>query len=252
MARNTPLGSVLAMVKAECAKSLNTSATQQDVYIEQVIADTQSWLASEYDWPFLEARWDIVIPPGSRYIAFPTTDDVGLTTAVNFERAGSLKLFIKWNEIWQDVFYGIDEIQEFNYLDSDRGQVLDPVQRWKFDDEGNFEIWPMNAGTQTLRFTGQRTLTNLQSSAGPPPTWNASATLDLDDLLVTYFVAAEFAAREEQTEIAEELMKRAQNRLILIRATYPQREQPACIVGGGSTFDRRRLRIVPMIVVGGR
>jgi hypothetical protein len=240
------------MVKAECSKSLNTSATQQDVYIMQVIADTQAWLASEYDWPFLEARWDIAIPPGSRYIAFPTQDDVGLACAINFERAGSLRLYIKWNNIWQDVFYGISEIEEFNYIDSDLGQVLDPVQRWKFDDEGNFEIWPINASSQTLRFTGQRTLTNLQATVGPPPTWNASATLDLDDLLVTYYVAAEFAAREDQTEIAQEFMKRGANRLTLIRATYPQREQPPCIVGHGTTYDRKMLRVVPMVIVGGR
>jgi hypothetical protein len=252
MARNTPLGNVLAMVKAESGKSLNTSATQADTYIEQVIADTQAWLASEYDWPFLEARWDIAIPPGSRYIAFPTTDDVGLTTAINFERAGSLRLYIKWNNIWQDVYYGITEIEEFNYIDSDRGQVLDPVQRWKFDDEGNFEIWPSNAQSQTLRFTGQRTLTNLQSSAGPPPVWDADALLDLDDLLVTYYVAAEIAAREDQQEIAVEFIKRGADRLRLVRATYPQREMPPVIVGHGQTYDRRTLRVVPMVVVGGK
>lgn len=237
------------MVKAECNKALDASSTSQDSQLNQIIANVQQWLASEYDWPFLAARWDINIAPGSRYLPFPTTDDGGKTCAINFERAGALRLYIKWNNIWQDVYYGIDEQSEFNYIDSDLGQVLDPVQRWLFDDEGNFEIWPMNASGQLLRFTGQRVLTSLTSSSGPP-VWNDTATCDLDDLLITYFAAAEYMAREEQLDVAKDLMSKAVNRLALVRATYPQRKMPPTIIGGGTTFDRRALRIVPLVVVG--
>src|ERR1019366_5678767 len=97
MARNTPLGIVRGMVKAEMGKSPQSSSTAQDGEINLIINDVQQWLASEYDWPFLSARWDIAIAPRSRYLTFPTVDDVNLTTAINFERAGELKLYIKWN-----------------------------------------------------------------------------------------------------------------------------------------------------------
>lgn len=237
-------------MKAETGKSLSSSSTAQDKEINQIIYDTQQWLSSEYDWPFLRARWDVILPPASRYVAFPTVDDVNLTCAINFERAGELEVYIKWNNIWQEIYYGINEQSEFNYIDSDRGMVLDPVQRWMFDDEGNFEIWPMNATVQTLRFVGQRVLTDLRTTISPL-VWNDAATLDLDDIMVTMFVAAEYAMRQKQSEVARDLLTAAQSRMALIRATYPKRNQPPTIVGSGSTLNRRQLRIVPLVVVGG-
>ena len=245
MARNTPLGIVRSMIKAECAKSLQTSSTAQDSEINQIVFDVQQWLASEYDWPFLKARWDVPLPPGSRYLSFPTTDDIQKVAAINFER--HVDSFIQWNAIWQPVAYGIDEIPEFNYVNSDAGQVLDPVQRWQFDDEGMFEIWPINAGPQLLRFVGQRVLTELRSAVGPPPTWNDAATLDLDDLMVVYFVCAEYLTRQEKPQ-AKTFIAQAQNRMAQVRATYPVREQ-LCVVGGGSMYDRKALRLVPLVMV---
>lgn len=251
MARNVPLGVVRSKVKAHCGKSLSQTSTAQDAEINQIIVDTQDWLSSEYDWPFLRARWDIQIPPESRFLPFPTTDDDSKQTAINFERAGQLRLFIKWNEIWQDVDYGIREMEEFNYIDSDRGQVLDPVQRWQFDDQGQFEIWPINASSQTLRFIGQRVVGDLrQVPLTVPPNWDDQATLDLDDMMVTYFASAEYMLREDDSEVAKELLSAGQNRMALIRATYPTIEKPATIIGGSSAYDRRALRIVPLVVVG--
>lgn len=253
MARNVPLGTVRSQVKAETQKSLQTTSTTQDSEINQIIFDTQQWLSSEYDWPFLKARWDVAAALGSRYLSFPTVDDDGLTTAINFERAGQLRLYVKWNQVWQTVDYGIRELEEFNYIDSDRGMVLDPIQRWQFDDEGKFEIWPMPASSQTLRFTGQRTNTELRSSAFGtlPITWDDTKTLDLDDLMVTYYAAAEYCLREKSIEVAKMFLANGATRMSMIRATYPVIQKPATIIGGSSKFDRRSLRVVPMVVVGG-
>jgi len=240
------------MLKAETGKSLQTTSTTQDAEQNQIIADTQQWLSSEYDWPFLKARWDVTVAKGSRYISFPTVDDDGLTTAINFERAGQLKVYVKWNNVWQEVPYGIREMEEYNYIDSDRGMVLDPIQRWMFDDQGKFEVWPMPASATTIRFVGQRVMTDLRATVGPPPTWNDNALLDLDDLMVVYFAAAEYSVREEQHDMAKYYLEAGQNRMAQVRATYPLIERPATIVGGGATFDRRALRVVPMVVVGGK
>ena len=253
MPRNSTLQVVRSMVKAETGKSLASTATAQDSEINQIIYDVQQWLASEYDWPYLRSRWDVTIPKGTRYISFPTVNDVNLTTAINFERAGDLKVYIKWNEIWQEVYYGISEENEYNYIDSDTGQVLDPIQRWSFDDENKFEVWPLPASNTLLRFVGQRVLTDLRTQyATMPITWNDTATLDLDDLMVTYFAAGEYMTRSHQDDIAKDLLARGAARMAQIRLTYPHREKPPTIVGGGSTLDRRALRIVPLVVVGGR
>jgi len=242
------------MVKAETGKSLQSTSTAQDAEINQIIFDTQQWLSSEYDWPFLKGRWDVAIPVGGRYASFPTTDTEGTqqTVAINFERAGQLKVYIKWNNIWQEVNYGIREMAEFNYIDSDRGQVLDPIQRWQFADENQFEVWPLPATATTLRFVGQRVVAELRSNIAVPPTWDDSAVVNLDDLMVAYYASAEYALREQQSDLAKLLLQSAQTRMAQVRATYPLIERPATIVGGGSTLDRRALRIVPMVVVSGR
>ena len=253
MSRDSSLLTVRGMVKSHRGLSLATTSNQQDNEINQIIDDTQQWLASDYDWPFLRCRWDVNIPMGGRYTSFPTVDDVGLTANINFERAGDLRVYIKWNEVWQEVDYGINEEFEFNYIDSDRGQVLDPIQRWEFDDENKFEVWPLPATATTMRFVGQRECDELRvTPLTNPVTWNDAALVNLDDIMVSYFVASEYMLRQEQTLVAKSLLTSAQNRMTMIRATYPKRQQPPCIVGGGSTFDRRALRIVPMVVVGGK
>lgn len=253
MARNTPLGQVRSMVKAETAKALSSTSTAQDAELNQIIYDMQQWLSSEYDWPFLKSRWDVTVPAGSRYLAFPTNDnnpDNGVVS-INFERAGQLQVYVKWNQVWQQVEYGIREMEELNYLDSDRNQVLDPIQRWQFDDEGKFEVWPLPASGQTIRFVGQRVLTELRATPITAiPTWNDAALLDLDDLMVVYYTAAEYLLRQENPEVGKLLLNAAQNRLSQVRRTYPAITKD-CVIGRGTVMDRRAIRVVPMVVVAG-
>jgi len=68
---------------------------------------------------------------------------------------------------------------------------------------------------------------------------------------VKYFAAAEYLTRKDQAGIAKLLLNKAQNRMQMIRMTYPKLQQ-TCIVGGATMFDRRALRVVPMVVVGGK
>jgi len=244
MALNQTLGLARAMFKAESAKSLAAATTAQDAEINQIIADRQQWLASNFDWPFLEERWDVSAGAGTRYVAMPTTDNSGTVIAIDLQR--TFKMEIKWNRTWQPVVYGIGS-EEYNYLDSDTGQVLDPVQRFRYEGTSEFEIWPLPASPQTLRITGQRVLNPLFSGATTPPTWDDTKTLDLDDLMVVYFAVAYYLAREKQAN-AKLMLDTATNRMNEIRASYPKREKMIRI--GGQQMGRRDMRIVPMVVVG--
>lgn len=251
--RNSPLGLVRSKVKAETGKSLQSTSTAQDAEINQLIENVQAQLAVSYDWPFLKSRWDSFLTPGTRFQTFPTTlspqgGAAATTAAISFERPPRLQ--VKWNNIWQDVVYGIDEYPEFNYLDSDRAQVLDPVQRWQFSDETEFEVWPMPATTAQIRFIGQRALTTLQTGASVPPTWNDSALVDLDDLLVAFFVAFEYFSREESPSV-KTAYEKAQRRLVALRGAYPVRSQTLTI-GRGQPLDRKAIRQIPLVVVAGR
>jgi hypothetical protein len=248
MARNTPLAVVRSMVKAESQKSLQTGSNAQDTEINQIIWDNQAKLASMFDWPFLKCRWDNFLNPGTRYQAFPTTNTVGLTCQVDMERPPTCET--KWNNIWIPVVYGIDEIPEFNYLDSDRGQVLDPVQRWQFDDETQFEVWPLPATSAQVRFIGQRTLTSLFSVTNNSISWNDSATLDLDDQLISAFAAADYLASKKSPR-AEVLQVKAARHLQALRGAYPVRQE-TCSIGRGQQFGRKTIRLVPLVLVGGK
>lgn len=233
------------MFKAEAAKSLATATTAQDGEINQIIADRQQWLASSFDWPFLEERWDVTINAGNRYVNMPTVDGVGTTVSVDFQRA--FKIEIKWNATWQPLVYGIGS-EEYNYIDSDTGQVLDPAQRYRYEGTSEFEIWPIPASPQTLRITGQRVVNPLYTGATTPPTWSDSKTLDLDDLMVCYFSVAYYLAREKQAN-AKLMLDTATNRMNEIRATYPKREREIII---GGRMQSRMIRNVPMVVIAGR
>lgn len=236
MARLTTLANLLLQLKAQLG--VVTGTTANDGLYAQLLSDKQKWLAGEYDWPFLQDRFDCVIPPGTRYNSFPTLDNEGVTSAMNLERPYTVEVF--WNNVWSELQYDISS-EEFNYLNSDQaGVIQDPIQRWRWSEEGQFEIWPVNATSQVVRFTGQRALDNL----GAP-----TDTADLDDMLIVLSVAAEILQRNKQPD-AETKGKLAMERLRAVRANYPTRH--CGLVFGGGTQDEltQRKRLVPIAVAG--
>ena len=247
MPRNLTLGAVRALVKAELSKSLQTASTAQDAYLNQLIEECQFDLAGEFDWPFLKNRWNATLAASSRYQAFPTANTLGVTVAPSLERP--VAMFIKWNQIWEPIVYGIDEYPEFNYIDSDRSQILDPIQRWQFNDETQYEVWPMPASASSVRFVGQRALTSLQTGTTTPPTWNDSALLDLDSMLVAYKVAMCYATKEGYKPIfVSYLTDKYQRRLNALRGAYPRRDM-VVTVGRGDGLGRQAIRQVPLVMV---
>jgi hypothetical protein len=233
------------MFKAEVGVDLN-AGTGDDSLINALLADKELWLASEFDWPFLEHKFDLSINPGDRYKTLPTTEsstgDEGATAAMNFDRP--FKVETKFNNKWVELEYGIGS-QEMNYLDSELTppQSMDPVQRWRFatnvDEVANpnqIEIWPIPNTVQVIRFTGQRQILTLSVDADKS---------DLDDLLIALFTAAEWLAKRESPE-AQLKGQLAQARLNRLRGVYPQRSRKL-IMGGTEPGEVRR--VVPGVVI---
>ncbi len=204
---------VLSLLKGEIGYSLVTGvATAADQELYTIIDTKQQWLSSMYDWPFLENRSDVVVNASQR---FPT-----LPTDIIFER--SVDVSVAWTNVWLDVIDGIG-MSEYNQLSSgDAGipvQPQDPIQRWRFNSETAFEVWPVPVTQQVVRFTGQRPLTSLLTAGAYDPT----KTLDLDDMLVMLFAAAEKLSRMKSQDSQLKLTQ-AQNRLNMLRASYPTRK----------------------------
>ena len=250
MGRGTALSTLLTMLKAELGYSLDASATGKDTALKQMLSNKEQWLSTELDWPFLEHRWDLACGVGSRYLNLPTTEaspgDEGATVAINFEREVRVEVFYN-NKYWP-LDYGIGST-EYNIFNSDlSGQVMDPIQKWRFATDtsevanaNQIEIWPTPVTAQTVRFTGQRVIGALAADADKA---------DLDDTLIVLFTAAEMLANLDQNN-AQLVMARAQERLKKVIGNYPARTRRIIIGGGAEKMTRKHVRTVPLVAVHG-
>ena len=214
MARGSTLAQVRQMVNAELGDSLVTTTKQTSTLINRRIVQTQLWLSNEYKWPFLFGSFDVSVSAGQRFPSIPATLNLDNSTLVS----------AKWNLLWNPVVYGIGP-HEYNIYDSERGIQSSPITRWK-EYNGTphaagtmtLEVWPIPSTAQTLRLEGQRVLNVLPSGLTDNLTTDDSKILELDDLLLAYFVAAEFQAGKPNYN---HLAAKAQARFNKLRAESP-------------------------------
>jgi len=243
MARGTTLANLRTQLKAELRDTQETNTTY-DAELNYALARKQSDLAFHYDWSFLKHFWDKSVVAADRYLAFPTVDNRGQTASINFERPVWVERF--YNSRWYEMGYGIGA-EQLNARNSDLGERLDPIQRWQMVNNSTgdttadqFEIWPVPGSSQKVRFTGQRVLAPLLTDTDKA---------DLDDLLIVYYVAADYLALRGQQN-APLVAKKANDRLIVLRAGYPTDNKPV-ILGRRSTYERDHFRLTPLVVVAG-
>lgn len=244
MAVGTSLGQLLVMLKSHIGASLQ-AGTQMDTQFGQLLADAQQLLTAEFNFPYLEDRWDVSAPPGSRYLDFPTVDILGDTYDIDPTRPIKAEVF--YNQRYQDLDYGISS-EEYNYLNPDLLEVVDPIQRWRWLNykqgavlKRRLEVWPMNSTAQVLRFTGQRTMNPLQATTD---------RAELDDELLVLTVAVDILSKSKQGN-AQIKLQGAQRRLQQLRSSLPEREGEQCVFGGGDTdyMSREARRLVPIVLV---
>ena len=239
MSRGTSLATLRTLLKAEISEAQETN-TAADTEFNYALANKQKDLANGFDWPFLRDKWDKAVVAGDRYVDLPTSNIRGIASTINFERP--VQVFRYYNAKYEELEYGIGTC-ELNNWNSDLDERNDPVRRWELDtnsgDTSNadeFEIWPIPAAGQTIRFVGQRAVRALAADAD---------VADLDDMLLVYFVAADYLARREQTN-APLMLGKAQAHLIKLRAGYPTDTDPI-VFGKNTRLPRRLVRTVPII-----
>ncbi len=206
------------MLKAEIGDYSGTNSTR-DAELNVLLATKQKVLGSEHDWPFLHQQWDVSVAAGTRYVAVPTTTATAANPAsqtVDIDLDKLPEVWVYFNEIYQPVIYGVQpgEYNVFNYA---KGDQSDPIMRWRYatnQNESNlpnrFEVWPVPATTQVLRFIGKRVLTTMTSD---------SHTADLDDVLIVLFTAADILARKKSQD-AQLKLQQANRRLQWLRQGY--------------------------------
>jgi len=236
MARGTTLTNLIALLKAELRDSQDANTTLDTEY-GYALSNKQKDLALAYDWQFLKHDWDLACGIGSRYLAIPTIDTRNQTVNINFERPVLVQR--KYGSWYQPVPYGIGP-EEYNLYEGTTKKA-DPIQKWQFSTNINessnadqVEIWPSPNSAQTLRFTGQRMVRALSVGAD---------TADLDDLLLVYFVAGDYLGQREQAN-ASLVLKKANDHLIKLRASYPTTTCPPTIIGRPRYEERENIKLI--------
>lgn len=227
MARGTTLGQLLQKLRFELKLSASTAMGQntREQHIHAIVT-SQERLAGIFAWPFLRVHRDIELSAGQRYYDFP--EDLSLEDALRAE--------INYNGTYSKVEYGITSAH-YNQSNSDNDSRLDPVTNWQLyrpDDDGDqLEVWPMPAtdDVQTLRLHGVKTLNPLVSD---------SDTADLDDLLIVYTAALDFAKDDLLKIISAKQQSRFQS------LTGRLEKNKVFVMGGGlaSSLPPRRTIIV--------
>lgn len=245
--RGQTLATLLPMLKAELGQSQDVSNVASDPSYKLLLANTQRWLASEYDWPFLTHRWDVAANASSRFLALPTVtsiiDDLALTASINFERPVTVET--QWGTFWNPIEYGIGS-EQFNALSSaNPSNTSNPIRRWRMASDTSetttadqFEIWPVPTVAQTVRFTGQRDLVTFASN---------NDKCDLDGMLLVFFCAAEIAAKDALPS-AQFIATKAQERLKRLLGAYPIRQRDI-ILGQGRDYHNSEKKLLPVVVV---
>lgn len=193
MSLNVTLGQILTDLRAHIGGSANPAQMQSfDSVMRSKLARVQEWLYNEWEWEHLLLYNDETILPGGRYYSF--------NSEFNFERINGV--WIYYPTLWRDVSYGITP-EQYNYSNPDLGVRSDPVLRWSHytqvgDDPsiGQFEVWPVPASQQKLRFRCIRKLR---------PFIADTDRADLDDKLIVLFTAAEILKQKKSSDAADML-----------------------------------------------
>lgn len=236
MARGTILSTLRAYLKAELRDAQETNTTLDAEY-NYALANKQRDLLLSYDWEFLKHDWDLACGAGSRYLDIPVTDTRGASVTINFERP--IQVHRLYNSYYEPVAYGIGA-EQYNLYEG-VGESQDPIQAWRFatntseaSDADEIEIWPVPVSAQTLRFSGQRNPVALTVDA---------SKAELDDMLLVYFVAADYLAQRDQTN-APMVFKKAMDHLVRLRSGYPVKSCPPTIIGRQPYQDRENIKLI--------
>lgn len=239
---NATLAATLTVLKAAMRTNL-TVGTADDAILYQAIETQQEWFASVYDWNVLRDEWqvaNIAAGSGGRFSAFPTADVNGVTAEINFDRP--LVASVKFSSKWRELGYGIG-LNEYNTYNSEVDEAQDPIMRWgyKKGDTTKFEIWPLGASPQTVRFVGQRKVNSLRTSGS----FVTTKTLDLDNRLIAYAVAVDMLTGREDPgakSVQEKL-----NALWQVLRSSESKTTSSFTVGEGARQQQQK-RITPITV----
>ena len=204
MARNTTLQEIVRMVREEAGHSVNAALGQNMVEaIKHKIRRQQDVLWEEHPWPHLEVERDLTLASGQQHYNFPA--DLSPSHRVE-------QVTVRHADEWRQVDYGITPAH-YNSVDPMDNERRDPVLCWELYEGEQIEVWPLpDVGGDILRLRGTRRLR---------PLIGDSDRADLDDRMLSLFVAAELTAQQKHPNAAA-LLSQAQRLLDKLKGNAPR------------------------------
>lgn len=193
MTRGLQLSQVVESLQHEIRSSTATSrGIDNREYLKHVLKRSQELIYDENWWPFLaaeKANARKTLAAGQRYYDFPT--------GINRDRIAQV-----WSQfgtsIWTPIDQGITP-QQYTEFDSDSDARADPVLRWDWQGDDQFEVWPLPASNGGVIW--------FEAMVPLPALTQESSVLVLDDIAVYLRAAAEIlaadGAKDAQAKLAQ-------------------------------------------------
>lgn len=202
--RYNKLSSLVRQLRAEARLSTSSSTgLEADEYLVQLIRRTYETLWEDWDWEHSQltrAAGEITLVAGTyRYDIPADAYYEGIRSVWGQDSGGQ----------WRELLYGIG-LAEMNAHDSDADERADPVQRWVAYDQGTktqIEVWPIPESAGKIAVVGKKKPNVLK---------DGDAIVNLDDIVVVLFAAAEVLAESKPKE-AQLKADAARARLLQLR-----------------------------------
>lgn len=217
MAAGVQLQQLVVDLRAECGMSLNPAhgVGNTDAH-KYALRRMQEELYVSHDWPRLVIERDVPVLVGERYYDYPADLDFNFINAA----------WVKSAAMWVPVIYGIQP-DDLNAYNSDDDFRADPPLKWQHyadgDNDNQFQVWPVPAGTTSIRFRGRQRL---------KPFVEDDDVCTLDGTLLVLYTAAEILARLK-SEDAQFKLERARQYNRMLKARQGAAKSEPMVIGGG-------------------
>lgn len=193
----TTLDDIVEMARSEGKKSTNTSRGVDHLeHIKQLVRRIYNNLLDEFDWKHLKIKREDcfkTMSAGSRYYDWPTTLNVNKIE----------KVWFLWGNTWVPLQEGIT-YDQYNIKNSENDERSDPVDRFAWYGDSQFEVWPKPASSGgKVGFQAQKKGELLTGGTN---------RADLDDIMLALYAGAELLLEGGDEKMAQAKIAMANRR----------------------------------------
>lgn len=193
--------------------------------LTQMLNRMERYMQQIDDWPSTEFEEEVTVAPDAQFVNLPTN--------INFTMIDTVH--VAFGDDWLPVYHGIGMQQRSIYNSTQRAT---PIMRWEIRAPGNvdFEVWPIGASQQTLRFSGSKKL-------GVMATDSDTCTLDADVLVLR--VAAEILGRDQKDDASLKLKMAEELTNSILKRQGSAKQTNISLIGREATRLRPGIDYIP-------